>query len=56
MTKEEFASFKQTWLENYRKYYKNGTKEEKRKLKDEISHNQNLNQVQKDKLWNLIVA
>lgn len=51
-----YNDFKKTWLENYKKQYKNcKTIEEKKVIRDNIFKNIHLTDVQKEILWERIV-
>lgn len=55
MSKEAFKDFKRFWLSTYIKQYKEGNKQTRRTIKENIYKQIKLTEEEKDKLWEEIV-
>ena len=51
MSKKSYSEFRKFWLKNYIEQYKNGTRESRKELKENIYKNINLTEDEKDKIW-----
>ena len=55
MSKEAFKDFKRFWLNTYIKQYKEGSKQTRREIKENIYKQVKLTEEEKDKLWEEVV-
>ena len=55
MSKEAFKDFKRFWLSTYIKQYKEGSKQTRRAIKENIYKQIKLTEEEKDRLWEEVV-
>ena len=55
MSKEAFKDFKRFWLNTYIKQYKEGNKQIRREIKENIYKQVKLTEEEKDRIWEEIV-
>lgn len=55
MSKEAFKDFKRFWLNTYIKQYKEGNKQIRRAIKENIYKQIKLTEEEKDKIWEEVV-
>ena len=55
MNKKYYIDFMKFWVPVLRKQYRNGTYSDKRAIKNNVFHNMNFNEKQKEEIWDRII-